>query len=95
MDKAPKRIKAAPNSELVQTIKEAISDGVSVVVDTGEESYPLYPDPGKATGEPKSKRMKARLMSLAGVWSDLDADEMIDKLYKARHEAPPSDPLKV
>ena len=95
MAKAPKRIKADPDSELVHTIKEAISDGVALVVDAGEDSYPLYPDPGRVTEGPKSKRMKDRLLSLAGVWRDLDADEMIDRLYRARHEAPPSDPLKV
>ena len=39
--------------------------------------------------------MKDRLLSLAGVWGDLDADEMIDRLYKGRHAAPPSDPIKL
>jgi hypothetical protein len=95
MEKAPKRIKTTPDSELVHRIREAISDGVPLVVDVEGESYPLYPDPGKVTVGSKSKRMKERLLSLAGVWSDINADEMIDRLYKARHEAPPSKPLEV
>jgi hypothetical protein len=95
MEKAPKRIKATPDSELVHRIKEAISEGVPLVVDAEDASYPLYPDPGKVTVGPKSKRMKDRLMALAGAWSDLDADEMIDRLYKARHASPPSDPIKL
>ncbi|MBI2862742.1 MAG: helix-turn-helix domain-containing protein [Chloroflexi bacterium] len=44
--------------------------------------------------EPKSKRLKEKLLSLAGVWSDLDADRLIEEIYKARHEAPPSAPAK-
>lgn len=95
MEKTPKRIKTTPDSELAHIIKEAIAAGVTVVVDTGDESFPLYPDPGRATVGPKSRRMKERLLSLAGVWSDMDADEMVERLYKARHGAPPSDPLKV
>lgn len=43
--------------------------------------------------EPKSKRMKKELMAMAGVWSDLDADELIEYIMKARHESPPSEPL--
>jgi hypothetical protein len=94
MEKAPKTIKVTPDSELVRILREAISDGVPLVVDTGEEKYPVRPGPGSMNEEPKSKRAKIRLMSLAGAWSDLDADRMIEELYKARHEAPPSDPLK-
>lgn len=37
------------------------------------------------SGAPKGKRFKKELLSLAGVWSDLDAVEMIEELYKARH----------
>ncbi len=43
--------------------------------------------------EPKSKRMKKEFMSFAGIWSDIDADELIDRIMRARHEAPPSDPV--
>ncbi len=40
--------------------------------------------------EPKSRRLKKKLLSFAGVWSDLDADRLIHAVFKARHEAPPS-----
>ena len=46
------------------------------------------------TPEPKSKRLKKKLLAFAGVWSDLDADRMIEELLKARHEAPASGPVR-
>lgn len=42
---------------------------------------------------PKSKKNKAKLLSLAGVWKDLDADKMIEEILRARHESPPSHPV--
>ena len=43
--------------------------------------------------EPKSRRSKQELMALAGVWKDIDADVLIEYIYRARHEAPPSPPV--
>ena len=42
--------------------------------------------------EPKSKLNKDKIMALAGIWSDIDADELIERIYRWRHEAPPSPP---
>ncbi|MBI2912574.1 MAG: hypothetical protein HYY03_01490 [Chloroflexi bacterium] len=42
------------------------------------------------TPEPKSKRLKEKLLSFAGIWRDLDADRLIEEVFKGRHEAPPS-----
>lgn len=42
---------------------------------------------------PKSKKNKAKLLSLAGVWKDLDAEKLIDAILRARHESPPSHPV--
>ncbi len=44
---------------------------------------------------PRSRRLKKRLLSLAGAWRGLDADRMIEELYKARREAPVSPPVRV
>ncbi len=43
-----------------------------------------------ATKTPKSRRLKKKLLTFGGVWSDLDIDRFIEDLYRARHEAPPS-----
>ena len=51
----------------------------------------VHPDDFQlAAGVPKSRRLNQDLLSLAGVWSDLDAEATIDELYPARHVAPPS-----
>jgi hypothetical protein len=95
MSKAPKRIKARPDSELVVRIKEAISDGVPLVVDVEDESFPLYPEPGRVVVGPKSRRMKDQILAQAGAWRDVDADALIERLYEARRAARPSDPVKL
>jgi len=40
--------------------------------------------------EPRSRRFKQKLLALAGVWKDVDTDRLIERIYDARHEAPPS-----
>lgn len=47
-------------------------------------------DYGAEAVAPTSRRQKKELLALAGVWSDFDADRMIEALLKARHQAPPS-----
>ena len=43
---------------------------------------------------PTSRRRREELLSFAGIWSDLDGDRMIEELHAARHESPPSPPVK-
>ncbi len=42
---------------------------------------------------PTSRRRREELLAFAGIWSDLDGDRMIEELYAARHESPPSPPV--
>jgi hypothetical protein len=50
-------------------------------------------DAGGLPTEPRSKCSKKELMAFAGVWTDIDADSLIEYIYRARHEAPPSPPV--
>lgn len=43
---------------------------------------------------PTSRQRREELLAFAGIWSDLDGDRMIEELYAARHESPPSPPVK-
>jgi hypothetical protein len=48
--------------------------------------------------EPKTQRLDdakrlERIRALAGAWSDLDADEVLDALDRIRHSNPPSPPI--
>ena len=42
---------------------------------------------------PTSRRRREELLAFAGIWSDLDGDRMIEEMYAARHESPPSPPV--
>jgi hypothetical protein len=55
----------------------------------GDESN----DAGGVPTESKSRDCKQELMALAGAWKDIDADALIEYIYRARHEAPPSPPV--
>jgi hypothetical protein len=94
MREVPRTIKVAPGSELAMLIKDADKAGSALLIDTGEMVYRLSVD-SKEKSEPKSKRLRSRLLSFAGVWRDLDGDELLDRLDRARHESPPSPAVKV
>lgn len=54
-------------------------------------TYELFyeePEPRPSTPEEI-----AEALSLAGAWSDIDYDEMMDALYEIRHRNPPSPPV--
>jgi hypothetical protein len=89
MSETPRNIRVAPRSELALLIRDADRASSPLIVDTGETVYPLRVD-SKEKAEPKSRRLKSRLLSFAGVCSDLDADELLERLDRARHASPPS-----
>ena len=67
--------------------------------DDGQRVLPVTPQPdGEAVPAPDdvstSRRRREEFLSFAGIWSDLDADRMIEEIYAARHESPPSPPAK-
>jgi hypothetical protein len=44
----------------------------------------VRPDDFPETAQPRSRKFREQLLALAGVWSDLDADAMIDDVYRTR-----------
>ena len=96
----PKPIDISHFPELIRLAEEVRTTGEPRVLrHASEDLAVLMPiarraEDAAAGEEPRSKRQKAHLMSLAGAWSDVDADRMIEELYRARHEAPPSAPLE-
>ncbi len=96
MTKALKRIRLSPETNLLRIVEDVHADKVPRLIEREGEVLAVVVSPEEyriAEPIPKSRRLKKRLMSFAGVWSDLDADRMIEELYKARHEAPPSPPV--
>jgi PHD/YefM family antitoxin component YafN of YafNO toxin-antitoxin module len=98
MAKEPKRIRLGVETDLAGIVEEVRSDKAPRVLEKDGEDVAVILSPddyADLTGEPRSKRNKSRLLALAGTWKDLDADEMIDGIYRARHDSPPSPPVSL
>ncbi|MCC7355523.1 MAG: type II toxin-antitoxin system Phd/YefM family antitoxin [Anaerolineae bacterium] len=94
MTKKPTRIPLRPNTNLLTILEAVHTDGKPRVIE--REGEPLavivnLEDYIRMVAEPKSKRAKKKLLSLVGVWQDLDAEQMIANLYKARYRLYQSD----
>jgi hypothetical protein len=98
MAKGTRRIRLDSAADLEHILDQVRSDGVPRLVERGGEAIAVVARPDDdalAAPEPASKRNRARLMSMAGVWRDLDADGMIEAIYHRRRSAPVSRPVDV
>src|SRR2546421_11299192 len=89
----PRRIELEQGTDLLKLIDDIRADGQARVLERdGEPLVVVLPadEYGELAGEPKSKRNKDKLISLAGAWADIDADDLIGRIYAARHESPTS-----
>ena|SRR5687767_14350062 len=93
LNETARTINVSPTSELAGLVKAVDEEGSSLVVDTGEARYRLRVD-SKEEADTRSSRHRRSLLSFAGIWSDLDADEMRRKLERAHEESVPSLPVK-
>ncbi len=89
------RVELGPETDLRELLERVREDKMPRLIERDGEPLAVVvsPEHFEAAHEPKSKRLKERLLSLAGVWHDVDADSMIDEIYRHRHEAPPSPPM--
>ena len=93
-----RRVRLDPTTDILHILEDVHLDKAPRLIEREGEPLAVVVDPDEYAGyppTPKSKRFKKELLSSAGVWSDLDADEMIKELYKARHDAPPSSPIEL
>ena len=91
-----KRVRLESDTDLRELLDDVYSDRAPRLIERDGEPLAVIVSPADYAGlstPPKSRQMKQKLLSLAGVWKDLDADQMIEDLYRARHEAPPSAPV--
>lgn len=89
-------VELEPDTNLHELVEEVRSDGVPRLLErNGEALAVLAPSENYSPSaeEPKSKRNKDKILALAGAWKDLDGDALIEDLYKARNETPPSPPV--
>ncbi|MBM2812301.1 MAG: hypothetical protein HW416_3060 [Chloroflexi bacterium] len=78
-----------PNSMIVRCDQPLI--GVPVRKD-GEDMVRYVADEEELE-KSSGKSGVERALALAGAWSDLDADEMLDALDRIRHESKPTPPI--
>jgi hypothetical protein len=90
------RVELLPDTDFREIIERIRRDGAPRLIERNGQALAVLVSPEDfpdALG-PRSRRQRERLMSMAGVWSDIDADELIDRVYRARHETPPSPPAE-
>jgi len=61
----------------------------------GQRTLEYFTDEQSAHAASNADDAANRVRKLAGVWSDLDWDEMERALDRIRHETPPSPPLEL
>ncbi len=96
MAKLPKRVRYGNGEDLLKVIDEVRSDKESRILEKDGEEVAVIVSTEEyveLTGEPKSKRNKAKLLAIAGAWKDADTDKMVEEIYRARHESPASTPV--
>lgn len=96
MEKQVIHVELEPDTDLHELVEEVHSDGVPRLLErNGEALAVLAPTENytPSTAEPKSRRNRDTILALAGAWKDLDGDALIEDLYKARNESPPSPPV--
>ncbi len=92
----PKRVPFTPTTELGKLLEDIRADKLPRAIEKDGEVLAIlvspeeYPSMSQA---PKSKVNKEKILALAGAWKDLDAEELIDYIYRGRHEAPISPPV--
>ena len=92
-----KRVRLGPDTDLRQLLEDVHADRAPRLIERDGEPLAVVVSPTDYASlgtPPKSRQMKQKLLSLAGVWQDIDADRMIEELYRARHEVPPSPAMR-
>jgi hypothetical protein len=91
-----RRIEVKPESDLAHLVEEMgvdrepwilVHDGREVAVLLSRGHYE------ELAGDHERTQRRERLLAFAGAWSDLNVDEFIERMYRDRHQSPPSEPL--
>lgn len=98
MPNEPKRIKLAADTDLLGLVEKVRADKeprvlekdgevVAAIVSSEDLDRLMLPEP--------SREGIARALGAAGAWKDIDTDALVEKIYRARHESPPSSPVRL
>ena len=96
MAKEPRRIAIGPETDLLRVLEEVHADKEPRVVEKeGEAIAAIISMEDFATALGPSEEGMARALEAAGAWKELDTDSMVEAIYRARHESPPSTPVRL
>jgi hypothetical protein len=94
----PRRIKLEPNTDILGLIDEVRSDKSPRVLE--REGEPIaaivsMEDLAKIVTFTPSDEGIAVALRVGGAWKELDTDALVERIYRARHESPPSAPVRL
>lgn len=94
----PRKIKIEPNTDILGLIDEVRSDKRPRVLE--REGEPIaaivsMEDLARIVTFTPSDEGIAAALRVAGAWKELDTDALVERIYKARHESPPSAPVRL
>jgi hypothetical protein len=98
MPKEAKRVQLTPSTDLILLVETLKVDKLPRVLERdGEDVAAIVSieDLRKIALPSPSGEGIARALAAAGTWKEIDAEELVEKFYKWRHESPPSDPVRL
>lgn len=93
MVKPLRRVRMEDEPDLKTVLADLRTDKAPRVIEQDGVPIAIVLDPSDYPDEkpvPKSRINRDRILEFAGIWSDIDADQMIADIRRWRHEAPPS-----
>ena len=95
MGKEIERIELKPGTDLAKVVDDVCRDGVPRLLERDGVPVAVVSRPEEVAldlNAKMSEEKRRKLLSLAGAWSDIDTDKMIEDIYRWRHEAPVDPP---
>lgn len=88
MVKALRRVRLDSKTDLMHVLEAVHADGTPCLIEREGErlAVVIHPEDYDPVLMIPSAEGKARALSAAGAWKDLDADELLERVYRARHE---------
>ena len=93
-----KRVSLEPGTDLVDVLEGVRRDKEPRLIERDGEELAVVvsiEDYRRALSDEDRETSTPDIMAYAGIWSDLDADRLIRDIYQARHDAPPSPPVRM
>jgi prevent-host-death family protein len=97
VNRKPETVRLEPGTDLLRVVEEVHADKEPRVIERNGEPLAVVislEDYLSTHSERSVKGSKEKVLSFAGLWKDLDADVLIEEIYRARHESPSSRPVE-